>query len=307
MDGVLNINKPRGPTSHDVVARLRRVVGERKVGHAGTLDPMASGVLLVSLGNATRIVEYLVNWQKSYRTTAILGAETDTQDAAGVVVSEGDASYVTRELLEQALCAFEGEISQVPPMVSAIRHRGQRLYQLARAGDVVERQPRPVRIHSLQLVEFQPGHRVTAILDVDCSKGTYIRTLCSDVGRSLGCGGHMASLVRTRIGKFRVEDAVSPEEVEVSAASAGLAGIVQPIDEVLEEMPVIQLNAEDAGKAVHGATVMVGELAQLQPAGGRVRIHGPGACLLGIGRLRLLSNEYLALSPEKVFTLRAPR
>lgn len=303
MDGILNVNKPSGPTSHDIVARVRKVTGEKRVGHAGTLDPIASGVLLVCLGNAARVVEYLVDWPKSYRTTAVFGAETDTEDETGTVIRERDASGVTRDLLERTLPRFVGEISQVPPMVSAVRHKGRRLYQLARAGKVVERAPRTVRIYSLRLVEFHPGRRATAVLDVDCSKGTYIRTLCADIGRSLDCGGHMASLVRTRIGKFRVEDAVSMEDIERLAASGRLAGAVHPVDEVLHEMPAIELDAEDSARVVQGAAVVVAKSAQLPPLGAPVRIHGPGARLLGIGRLDLLPNGHFALKPEKVFAV----
>ena len=296
MDGVLNVNKPSGPTSHDVVARIRRITGEKRVGHAGTLDPDASGVLIVCLGNATRIVEYLMDWRKAYRAEAIFGAEMDSQDASGSIVKETDCSHVTREMVESVLPRFTGKIQQIPPMVSAVHHQGQRLYKLARAGQVVERQPRSVEVYSIRLLGFEPGEKATAVLDVDCSKGTYIRTLCADIGEALGCGGYMSSLVRTAVGKFGVEDAVSIETIEEKAAAGQVQDIMHSIDDVLEDMPSVSVSEEDAKKVVNGVAVpAVGE------AGAIVRIHSPNGGFIAIGKLCRLDDGELVVKPQKVF------
>ncbi len=208
MNGVLNIDKPAGMTSHDVVARVRRLARQKRVGHAGTLDPDATGVLLVCLGPATRIADLLADEGKEYRAVLSLGRTTTTEDASGDVLTEADASRVTEQDLRELLPRFTGEIQQVPPMVSAVHHQGQRLYELARQGVTVERSARPVQIDSLTLLAFTPGPRPSAMLDVSCGKGTYIRTLCADLGAALGVGGHMASLRRTCVGAFPVSDSV---------------------------------------------------------------------------------------------------
>ena len=208
MNGVLNIDKPAGMTSHDVVARVRRLARQKRVGHAGTLDPDATGVLLVCLGQATRLSDLLADEGKEYQAVLALGRTTTTEDASGDTVTETDASQVTEEHLRERLPCFTGLIQQVPPMVSAVHHQGQRLYELARQGVTVERAARPVQIDALTLRDFAPGPRPTATLDVVCGKGTYIRTLCADIGAALGVGGHMAALRRTRVGAFRVSEAV---------------------------------------------------------------------------------------------------
>ncbi len=296
MHGVLNVNKPSGPTSHDVVAHVRRAAGIKRVGHSGTLDPLASGVLLVCLGKATRIVEYLLDWPKSYRATAVFGIETDSEDSTGATTREAEAAYVTRDLTESILPRFVGKIRQVPPMVSAVHHEGKRLYDLARAGKTVEREPREIEIHSIKLIDFQPGTRPTAVLDVDCSKGTYIRTLCADIGRSLDCGGHMSALVRTAIGRFRAEDAVALDEVDAGR----FEGALHPIDEVLSDMVSVRLTGEQAEKALHGTEIPAEEVPDAPAAGSLVRLHDPEGRLLGIGILRVRAG-ILVFKPEKMF------
>ena len=208
MNGVLNIDKPAGMTSHDVVARVRRLARIKRVGHAGTLDPDATGVLLVCLGQATRLADYLASEGKEYQAVLALGVTTTTEDASGEVIKETDASGITESALRNIIPRFIGAISQIPPMISAVHHEGQRLYQLARQGITVERQARLIQIDDIQMKNFVPGPQATASLDVTCGKGTYIRTLCADVGAALGVGGHMASLRRIRIGAFMVSDAL---------------------------------------------------------------------------------------------------
>jgi tRNA pseudouridine55 synthase len=228
MNGVFNIDKHAGMTSHDVVARIRRLARIKRVGHAGTLDPDATGVLLVCVGPATRLADLLADEGKDYRAVLALGVNTSTEDASGEVLSEADASHVIEQDLRELLPRFTGLISQVPPMVSAVHHEGRRLYELARAGVTVERAARPVRIDSLTLTDFVPGPRPTATLEVSCGKGTYIRTLCADIGAALGVGGHMASLRRTRVGAFEVSqavvlDALTPENLASFLVTPALA------------------------------------------------------------------------------------
>lgn len=211
MDGILNINKPTGLTSHDVVKRVRRILKIQKVGHAGTLDPEASGVLLVCMGRGTKLVEHLMNLPKHYRGTMRLGIKTDTQDAWGQVIFQGSVPQFTREQLLGVFSEFTGVIQQVPPMFSALKHQGRRLYDLARQGIEVERQPREVQIRALRLLEVS-GSLVD--FEVECSRGTYVRTLCSDMGDRLGCGAHLSRLERIRVGPFALEEALTLEDLQ---------------------------------------------------------------------------------------------
>ena len=204
MDGIVIVDKPQGWTSQDVTARLRRVFGTRRIGHGGTLDPMATGVLPVFVGRATRAVEFFEHAEKTYETVLRLGITTDTEDMTGTVLTEEKVSF-TEEQLQETLAAFRGEILQVPPMYSALKVNGQKLCDLARKGKTVERQPRPITIHELTLVERGEN---TLRLRVRCSKGTYIRTLCKDIGEKLGCGGCMESLRRVAAGEYTVDEAV---------------------------------------------------------------------------------------------------
>lgn len=204
MDGIVIVDKPQGWTSQDVTARLRRVFGTRRIGHGGTLDPMATGVLPVFVGRATRAVEFFEHAEKTYETVLRLGITTDTEDMTGTVLTEENVSF-TEEQLQETLAAFRGEILQVPPMYSALKVNGQKLCDLARKGKTVARQPRPITIHELTLVERGEN---TLRLRVRCSKGTYIRTLCKDIGEKLGCGGCMESLRRVAAGEYAIDEAV---------------------------------------------------------------------------------------------------
>src|SRR6266540_2176330 len=199
-------------TSHDVVAVVRKRLGEKRVGHAGTLDPDATGVLVLGLGRATRLMRFIEVHEKEYVAQLILGVSTTTQDASGDVVAESDASQVTRAAVEHAATAFLGEIDQVPPMVSAVKVGGERLYRKARRGEDVERVPRRVVVHALHVESFSPGERATARLRVRCSRGTYVRTLAHDLGEALGVGGHVTRLRRVKVGPFVAGGAVGPNE-----------------------------------------------------------------------------------------------
>lgn len=245
MDGIVIVDKPQGWTSQDVTARLRRVFGTRRIGHGGTLDPMATGVLPVFVGRATRAVEFFEHAEKTYETVLRLGITTDTEDRTGTVLSERDVSF-TEGQLQEALEAFRGEIRQVPPMYSALKVNGQKLCDLARKGKTVERQPRPVTIHELTLVERGEN---TLRLRVRCSKGTYIRTLCKDIGETLGCGGCMDSLRRISAGEYTISEAVPLQTLlDTEEPEAYLRGV----DTMFRNYPAATLTANQETRCRNG-------------------------------------------------------
>ena len=228
MQGILIVDKPTDWTSFDVIAKLRGILGTRKLGHSGTLDPMATGVLPVFVGRATRGVEFFEHAEKTYETELLLGVATDTEDTTGTVLTRREVS-VTQEQLDGTLGRFRGEIMQIPPMYSALKVNGQKLCDLARKGRQVERQPRPVTIHELTLLSREGD---TLRLRVRCSKGTYIRTLCHDIGEKLGCHGCMEQLIRTRVGQFDRNGAHTLDEIAAIVGEGRLSEILVPVDEM---------------------------------------------------------------------------
>jgi tRNA pseudouridine55 synthase len=239
-------------TSHDVVDVVRRLAGQRKVGHAGTLDPMATGILLVCLGQATRLSEYLMAGRKRYRATIVMGVETDTYDAEGDVVSTGGRTEFACHEIESSLAGFVGPIEQIPPMYSALKRGGQSLYKLARQGQVVERKPRPVEIDEIRLLDWTPP---ALILEVACSPGTYIRSLAHDLGQRLGTLAHLTALVRLRSGHFALEEAVSLERLEEAFQHGQEALYLLPPDEALLDWPAIIVGAQDAQRIRQGQAI----------------------------------------------------
>lgn len=244
MNGLLLVDKPAGITSHDVVARIRRALGEKRVGHAGTLDPPATGLLVVGVGRATRLLRFLEVHDKTYECEIVFGATTTTQDATGEVLVEADASALTEQDVRAVLPRFTGAIEQVPPMVSALKVGGVRLHTLARRGQEVERAPRPVTIHTFELLGFDGGVQPVARARVRCSKGTYIRTLAADVGEALVVGAHLRWLRRTAIGPFDVTDAVPVEQVSPDA--------LRPIEDAVRGYPRHLVDDEDARALIQG-------------------------------------------------------
>ena len=275
--GVLVVDKGRGATSFDVVALARRRLGARHVGHAGTLDPDATGVLPILIGEATKLTPYLMDQDKEYLATIRFGLTTDTHDVSGRVLSESPVAELSVSRLEAAYRPFVGRIKQVPPMYSAIHHEGRRLYELARAGIEVERAPREVIVRSID-VEAIAG--ACATVRVVCGKGTYVRVLAADIGAALGCGGAVESLVRCRVGSFRLEDAVPWSEL--TTGRSDLWSRAHPAEAALAGWPAVRLDE-------HGATTFVnGQPASVVPAaagGGFVRVHGASGILLGVGEL----------------------
>ncbi|HET6675929.1 MAG TPA: tRNA pseudouridine(55) synthase TruB [Nitrospiraceae bacterium] len=294
-DGVLNINKERGWTSHDVVARLRKTLGGIKVGHAGTLDPAATGVLPVLIGRGTRIAEYLLHWDKEYRAVLRLGETTDTLDATGTLLERHSLDRVTEEMIREAVSAFRGRIQQTPPMYSAVKVRGVPLYRTARQGRIIDRDPREVLIHRLE-IERIAGSDVS--LRVLCSKGTYIRTLCADIGARLGVGGHCLALERSKVGPLSVEQAVAVEEFERQLQAGEVIASLLPLDAALAELRACRVGCEAARNVLHGVPVpcdMVVSWDGLPPGHGLreepVRIKDVQDRLLAIGVLRRASSR----------------
>ena len=238
INGIVNIYKEKGYTSHDVVAVLRKVVGQKKIGHTGTLDPDATGVLPVCLGRATKVCELLTDHDKTYEALLLLGKTTDTQDISGEVLEERDPGDLTEEEVRSCIESFIGEYDQIPPMYSALKVNGKKLYELAREGKTVERKSRKVQIH--------------VRMEVDCSKGTYIRTLCHDIGEKLQVGGCMEELERTKVGRFLKEDAVTLDEVRQKMEQGEGAELFTPLDQIFAELPAVTVTDAKAWMSYNG-------------------------------------------------------
>ncbi|HLM45083.1 MAG TPA: tRNA pseudouridine(55) synthase TruB [Myxococcaceae bacterium] len=285
MDGVLVIDKPKGPTSFDVVRQVRSLLKVKKAGHTGTLDPMATGVLPICLGDATKVAGFITEGDKAYEATVRLGVETDTRDAEGKVMAEAPVPALTAAMLEAALAPFRGTFEQVPPMYSAVKVGGKRLYELARAGEEVERAGRQVTVYELTLRDFSAN---TLRLSVRCSKGFFVRTLAYDIGRALGCGAHLEALRRTTSGPFSLVQALPLADLaELAREPEALAKRLVPISQALTDLPAVHVSAADAARVSHGVPVE----APAHP--GRVRVVGPSDALLAVaevvrGRLRYL-------------------
>lgn len=251
VSGVLNVLKPVGMTSHDVVDAVRTLAGTRRVGHAGTLDPGAAGVLVVCVDKATRIAEFLSEADKEYRVEVAFGTSTDTGDAYGRTTRSGDAGALTEEIIADALADFRGEIEQVPPMASAVRVGGRRLYEAARRGEQVEVPARRVTIYAFDLLAYDP---VTSRgwFHVRCSKGTYVRRLCHDLGERLSYGGHAVFMVRTRVGRYRLVDAATLEELAAAAAGGRLDAYAEPPASALADLPAVELTTPQRQAVMHG-------------------------------------------------------
>ncbi len=289
MNGIINIKKETGYTSHDVVARLRRILSTKRVGHTGTLDPEAEGVLPICVGYATKVAELLTASEKEYVARVALGAETDTQDGTGTILQQAEVT-VSEEEIRQVAQGFVGEISQIPPMYSAIKQNGKKLYELARAGIEVERKPRQVRIFALTIEEINLEKKEFT-MRVRCSKGTYIRTLCQDMGRALGCYGYMAGLCRTQSGRFHIEEALTLDAVAAAVAAEDFS-FLRPVDVVFEECPLLYLSQEKATKMAHGVRVRTTGLVD----GTRYRVYDEKGRFLALAR-----GEHGVLVVEKAF------
>ena len=289
--GILNIYKEKGYTSHDVVAKLRGITGQRKIGHTGTLDPEAEGVLPVCLGRATKVCDLLTDRDKTYEAVLLLGIRTDTQDVTGTVTDRGDIQGITREMVEQAARKYVGEYDQIPPMYSALKVNGKKLYELAREGKTIERKARRVRIDELEILE-EALPRVR--LRVRCSKGTYIRTLCDDIGADLGCYGCMEALLRTSVGPFALEEACRLEKVASAVKAGELGKMLCPIDRLFAEYPAVQVKKgwEKLAYNGNGLKRSMTDGDRETRDGACVRIYDAGGNFLALYRYHREAEEY---------------
>jgi tRNA pseudouridine55 synthase len=293
--GLILLDKPSGPTSHDMVYVVRRGTGEQRVGHAGTLDPLATGLLVMCLGPATRLSEYLTGKDKRYRARVRLGQATTTYDSQGEV-TETRLPIPEREAVEAALAPFRGPQQQVPPAFSAIKRGGQKAYELARRGEAVVLEARPVTIYALELVEWQPPE---VVLEVHCSAGTYIRSLAHDLGQRLGCGAHLSALRRTTSGSLPVAEAVSLVELQDAFARHDWTRFLRPADSALEEWPAVSLTADATARVQRGQTVPL-EPSVANLASERLgRAYNPAGQFIAVLRADLAANVW---RPDKVFS-----
>lgn len=302
MDGILNVLKPPGMTSHDVVSFIRRLSGEKKAGHTGTLDPGAAGVLLVCCGKATRLIEYLGH-DKRYRAEITFGVVSSTGDSFGDLMEREIPAGFSKEAAASVLPFFTGEISQVPPMTSAVRHQGKKLYELARQGKVVERRPRTVKIYEIRLARWFHGPgRPRAILDIRCSAGTYIRTLCQDIGEKLGSGAYMSFLLRTGVGDYTIDGASALEELKTLKCGGRLEEAAVSIEEALSFLPAVEVG-EGAVKPVSSGATLHSPGVKKMPGGIRegslVTLRG-GVKILGVARAVLDERGRIGFRPEKI-------
>lgn len=281
LHGVLNINKEKGFTSHDVVAKLRGIVGQKKIGHTGTLDPDATGVLPVCLGKATKLCDMLTDKDKTYETVMLLGKTTDTQDISGEVLSEASIEGIEESAVIKCIKEFVGDYMQVPPMYSALKVNGKKLYELAREGIEIERKARPVVIHDIKILEVNlPRVR----MEVSCSKGTYIRTLCHDIGQKLGCGACMEELIRTKVSRFHLADSLTLKEVEELKEAGRLNEILVPIDAMFSEYEAVTLKKEFVAFAYNGNLFMPKHICEriTLTDGKRVRVYDEEGTFIAI-------------------------
>ncbi len=300
VNGLVLLDKPQGLTSNAALQRVKRLFNARKAGHTGSLDPLASGMLPICMGHATKISAYLLDADKCYRTTAQFGCRTDTADADGRVIEESGITAIDRAVLEQALEGFRGEILQVPPMYSALKQGGKRLYELAREGKEVAREPRKLTIHSLEIEAYDPRRPV---LRIQCSKGTYIRTLVEDIAAAAGTLGHVAALRRLAVSPFSEAAMVSMETLE-RAAEQGfevLDALLLPVDQAISNWPAVSLGSSESYYLLQGNPVSSGRIPESGPQPGLVRLYGQSQRFLGIGEV--LADGRVA--PRRLFVDRS--
>ncbi len=301
-EGVLLLLKPSGMTAHDVVEFVRRKLKMRRVGHTGTLDPLAAGLMILCLGRATRLAEFLSELDKVYRFEMVLGIKTKTQDAEGEIVEVRSAGEITVEKLKGVLNKFVGEIEQIPPMLSAVHYQGKRLYELARKGIEVERKPRKVHIYRLTLLEWWEEPVKRALIEVHCSRGTYIRTLASDIGDALGCGAYQHFLARTQIGPFKSEEALTLEEFSEAVSQSKWERWLIPPDQALPMFPSLVLTRLETQRFLNGMESVIGTVwgyPNLREEG-LVRLYAPDYSFLGVGIVRRQGNLWVC-QPHKIF------
>lgn len=295
--GIINVYKEKGFTSHDVVAKLRGIVGQKKIGHTGTLDPDATGVLPVCLGKATKLCDMLTDKNKTYETVLLLGQTTDTQDVSGEVLTESDTAHLKEEDVKNAILSFVGDYNQIPPMYSALKVNGKKLYELAREGIEIERKARQVQILSIEIKEMNlPRVR----MEVSCSKGTYIRTLCHDIGQLLGCGACMETLIRTRVSRFELAESLTLAQIQEKKDAGVLNDILTPIDVMFEAYPKVVLQDEFVSLVYNGNSFLLKHVQEKTNLAGfnRVRVYNSAGEFVAIYQYM---EEKKLFQTEKMF------
>jgi len=298
--GVVNLLKPPGMTSHDAVDYLRKLLNEKKIGHTGTLDPAACGVLPLCLGKATRLAEYTMQHRKSYRAEMILGITTDTQDITGTILSKKNVSNVSKELLEDALKKFTGKIKQIPPAFSAVHHKGKRFYELARKGNAVPKKTRTVKIEKIKIFKYYPeASHPRIMLDITCSRGTYIRTLCADIGEYLGTGAVLSFLIRTASGPFKLENTITIEEIKEKISCKNFDFIL-PMSMLVQHLPTVEIKPSVLKAIKNGMPIGLQYLCEADKINNRslVKITCKDE-LIAIGLFNINEKEII-IKPKKV-------
>ena len=295
MDGILNINKSTGMTSHDVVAKVRKLLKQRRVGHAGTLDPAASGVLPICVGQGTRVAEYLSESGKAYQASIVFGTVTDTYDSEGTIVRTASTQDLTLAKIETILPTFLGEQMQVPPRYSAIKLQGQPAYKRARAGEEVAMEARPITIYQLEIIDWECPRLTLAI---ECSKGTYIRSLAYDLGEQAGCGAYLGGLVRTRSGPFALADSVTLEQLAEAAAQGTIEQFLFPADKAIEQYPALMLDENTSERVRHGNAFEVEEKVDIVHEKSLARVYDNEGQFLAIAEWNVEQQKW---QPTKVF------
>jgi len=301
LEGVLAVMKPAGWTSHDVVAKVRRLVGVRRIGHTGTLDPQVTGVLPLCIGRATRMVEYIQELPKQYEATVVIGLATDTEDLSGTVLERVNEVTISEADVRSAISSFVGEIEQVPPMYSAVKVDGKRLYELARKGEQVERKARKVTIHEFELLDMRLDESLPEFsFRVTCSKGTYIRTLCVDIGRKLGFPAAMKELIRTRTGNLSLDDCLTLEQIAELSANGTLAERLIPADQAIGHLPILHLSEKQAVQAAQGQRIRLQAEAELNEVADQaiVRVYDTQENFVGLFQW---NERNRILAPHKIF------
>ena len=299
MDGIFNIYKEKGFTSHDVVAIVRRTIHMKKVGHTGTLDPDAEGVLPVCVGKATKLSDVIMDGRKSYRAMLRLGITTTTEDASGEVLETKEVDF-NEDRIREVAASFIGKLEQVPPMYSAVKVNGKKLYELAREGKEIERKSRTIEVYDIRIRQFLPPDRVE--FDVDCSKGTYIRTLCSDIGKALGCGGHMAELLRTATGAFSLENAIKLDELKALAEQEKAEEALLTMEDALKDFPVVKVSEKSLKFLYNGGKIQerfLTEKPEVLKEGEIVATYDHENNLVGLYEIKKEENSFL-IKPYKM-------
>lgn len=294
-NGIINIYKEKGYTSHDVVAKARRILSEKRIGHTGTLDPQAEGVLPLCIGQATKVVQYITDADKCYEAEVILGAYTTTEDQTGEVVETFDVK-VTKEEVEQAVASFKGTYHQIPPMYSAIKINGVRLYELARKGIIVERPKREVKIYDCKIISWLTEKKFK--IQVHCSKGTYIRTLCTDIGQKLGCGAYMGDLLRTKAGMFTLENSISLGELE--ADKQHIMHYLYPLEDIFSQYPKVYIKSTASKRLCNGNKLVADDFFDLEVKTNQefIRVYDGSGHFMALYRFDRQDNDFKV---EKMF------